>query len=128
MKLIKKNSKRGFTLVELVIVIAILAVLALILVPAISKYVGNAELAKNQASARIVYSSAVSELAMNPEFKDSMKEVSYFKAVKEASNITDGEVKVELDANKQVKYIEYTPKDATVSIYYDGKGFEKTKD
>lgn len=125
MKLIKKNSKRGFTLVELVIVIAILAVLALILVPAISKYVGNAELAKNQASARIVYSSAVSELAMNPDFKDSMKEAEFFKAVRESSNVTDGKVSVELDMNNQVKYIEYTAPNATESIYYDGKGFNK---
>lgn len=41
-KLIKKYQK-GFTLVELVTVIAILAIVALILIPSISKYVGNAD-------------------------------------------------------------------------------------
>lgn len=50
--LIKKNKKRGFTLVELIIVIAILAILALILVPQIGAYRQKAEKSNIQASAK----------------------------------------------------------------------------
>lgn len=48
MKKIYKN-KKGFTLIELIIVIVILAILAAIAIPAVSKYVGNANMARVEA-------------------------------------------------------------------------------
>ena len=49
-------NKKGFTLIELIVVILILAILAAILVPSILNYVGQAEDAKDQANARGLYS------------------------------------------------------------------------
>lgn len=39
----KKNSKRGFTLVELIVVLVILAILAALLIPALTRYIDKAE-------------------------------------------------------------------------------------
>lgn len=49
-------TKKGFTLIELIVVIAILAILAAILIPSLTNYLAKAEQAKNLANARSVYS------------------------------------------------------------------------
>ena len=49
-----KNNDKGFTLVELVIVIAILAVLALLLVPRIGDYINEARRSADLADARTI--------------------------------------------------------------------------
>ena len=119
MKLIKKNNKKGFTLIELVIVIAILAILALILVPAIGKYIGNANDAKNQASARGIYTNAV--LAMSTSIEDNYSDVD--KATAELSN-TDAD-KIEVYQHEgNVTYIKYIYGSETEFVTFDGKEFD----
>lgn len=63
----KKLNKKGFTLIELIVVIAILAILALILVPSISNYVAEANISKDKANVRAVYSEMAADLAMKGE-------------------------------------------------------------
>lgn len=120
MKLIKKNNKKGFTLIELVIVIAILAILALILVPVISKYVENANTSKNQASARTIYTNAV----LAHSTKTDMDNTALITEVKALSNIKTGdEVTVTLhETTKEVTEISYTPSGGT-TIIFDGSEF-----
>ncbi|MDR3552127.1 MAG: type II secretion system protein [Clostridia bacterium] len=50
-----KGKKRGFTLIELIVVIAILAILASILIPSMVTYIGNAKTSVAQADARTAY-------------------------------------------------------------------------
>lgn len=59
----KKLNTKGFTLIELIVVIAILAILAAILVPAIINYVSQANDSAAQANARSLYSEVSIELA-----------------------------------------------------------------
>ena len=48
------NNKKGFTLVELIVVIVIILILAAVLVPNVTKYVGNARKASVQSDASAV--------------------------------------------------------------------------
>ncbi len=58
MKKLGKSTKRGFTLVELIVVIVILAVLAAMLVPALIGYVERARREKDYQAASTVYTAA----------------------------------------------------------------------
>lgn len=58
----KKYSKRGFTLSELMAVLAIVAVLAAIAIPTAIHYIRLAEFRKNESNAKTVYLAAESEL------------------------------------------------------------------
>lgn len=59
-------NKKGFTLIELIVVIAILAILAAILIPSLTNYLAKATQAKDQANARSFYSAVVLEVATLP--------------------------------------------------------------
>lgn len=58
MKKLGKSSKKGFTLVELIVVIVILAVLAAMLVPALIGYVDRAKKEKDYQTASTIYAAA----------------------------------------------------------------------
>ena len=58
MKRLGKSSKKGFTLVELIVVLVILAVLAAMLVPALIGYIDRARAEKEYQAAATVYSAA----------------------------------------------------------------------
>lgn len=55
----KKMNKKGFTLAELLIVVAIIAVLIAIMIPVFGGALGKAEHAKNLANVRANYAEAV---------------------------------------------------------------------
>ena len=48
-------TKKGFTLIELIVVIAILAILAAILIPSVTNYLDRARIARDQANVRSYY-------------------------------------------------------------------------
>lgn len=52
----KKNNKKGFTLVELVIVVAVMAVLVAVAIPTVSSIVGSAKDSTNDSNARTIES------------------------------------------------------------------------
>lgn len=67
MKLInKRRNKKGFTLVELVVVIAILGILAAIAIPKLGSSRDTAKKATHNANVRILKSAAAMYLADNP--------------------------------------------------------------
>jgi prepilin-type N-terminal cleavage/methylation domain-containing protein len=62
LKELKKN-KKGFTLIEIIVVVVILAVLMAIAVPAVMKYIDEADNAKYMAQARGAFITAEAEVA-----------------------------------------------------------------
>lgn len=53
-----KSNKKGFTLIEMIVVIAIIGVLAAILVPSMAGYLESAKGARKEANAKTVYTAA----------------------------------------------------------------------
>lgn len=60
-------NKKGFTLIELIVVIAILAILAAILIPSLTNYLTESNKAKNLTNARSGYTELMLLNATNPK-------------------------------------------------------------
>ena len=84
MKKTVKASKKGFTLVELIVVLVILAVLAAMLVPALTGYVKRAREEKDYQAAATVLT-AVQSLATEQYAKSDTVKTSQITATKVAS-------------------------------------------
>lgn len=58
----RKNRKKGFTMVELMVVLIILSIIAAVAVPFFINYWRKAEFRKNEENAKTVYLAAESKL------------------------------------------------------------------
>jgi len=66
---LQKNKKKGFTLIELIVVIVIIAIIAAIAVPALTRYINNANVRAAQAQAhniQVVLQAEVTEYYDSP--------------------------------------------------------------
>ena len=84
---LKNSKKKGFTLIELVVVIAIMAILALIMVPNLTAYINKAEVSKIQANLKNVHTAAELVEQAEPESVTDEPQTAYLAKVKEFSNI-----------------------------------------
>ena len=104
----KKKSKRGFTLVELIVVLVILAILAALLIPALTGYIDKARKSQVVAETRALTQAVQTEMStiygLNNSFQ-GQKDVG--KPLTIASKDGDcGEGKGQLDDSLKERYVE----------------------
>ncbi|MBR6836906.1 MAG: type II secretion system protein [Oscillospiraceae bacterium] len=87
MKKVGKSSKKGFTLVELIVVLVILAVLAAMLVPALTGYIKRAQQEKDYQMAATVLTAAQAAAT----YQMTLPEASRDKAITLTSKCRSGD-------------------------------------
>lgn len=125
MKENKKKVKKGFTLVELIVVIAIIGVLAMMITPSIMGYVNKAKISNNNASAKSIAMSAESANAQvvaegnalvtgvvscsKGTWGTAAGTLTEFDAVMKEFMPLDGNAKIKFDGNGKIEYVLYSP-------------------
>ena len=115
----KKTRKKGFTIVELVIVIAVIAILAAVLIPTFSNVIGNAKVSAAQADAKNLWTQYCVDKAeagfdtFNGCVKITKSGTDYFFAV------TNGQISVTVN-NEAPTIAGYTTQTGTEVTGYDG--------
>lgn len=107
----KKNNKKGFTLVELVIVVAVMAILVAVAIPTVKSITGTAKKATFDTNCRTIES--VLKLAEAEEANDAA-----LGAAAAAGSLDAGEVKTALENAK----LGITGSEASVFYYHPGTG------
>lgn len=112
--------KKGFTLVELIVVLVILAILAALLIPALTGYIDRANEEKLQATTRqvvVAAQSVVSEAyAQSAEFKGD-----YLTAMTREGTVTFGESDDEVRISEICELAEIAQDITKVGEDYQGK-------
>ena len=68
----KKNNRKGFTIVELVIVIAVIAILATVLIPTFGNIIEKANKSAALQEAKATFTNYVAEVAETGEYNDNV--------------------------------------------------------
>ena len=111
MKKLGKSTKKGFTLVELIVVLVILAVLAAMLVPALVGYIDRARAEKEYQTAATVYGAAQAVLT-EMYAKDAIGETQ--------TTIATGQTLASMpDADDAVLALAGVPSDIEYSFNFD---------
>ena len=87
----KKNTRKGFTIVELVIVIAVIAILATVLVPTFSNVIADAKDASLKQELKNQYTTYVAEAAKGDTYADDIivvKDNKYYVVAAGVPNVT----------------------------------------
>ena len=99
----KQKALRGFTLLEMIIVLAIIAIIAGVFVPAVNRYITRSRLNASNADARVVFNS-LQTICQEIEFADRTRDVSELYGYQFAKG-TGGQAKsdAEVDRNKPIQ-------------------------
>lgn len=126
-----KKNKKGFTLMEMIVVIVIIGILMAILVPGLIKWVNRAKDKQLQANARTAYLAVQGELLERLE-KQTLKEAvttitqdgKAATIAKDAGLTGTFTVKVaagDISSNGEIKKFEYSEGEGKVATWENGK-------
>ena len=123
-KLLKRRNKKGFTLIELIVVLVIMAILAAAAIPAMMGYVNNAKKASYLANCRAVYlaaQSAVTEAkaADQTGYTFTKTTLGDAKTLETGKTVSDKIVALvpEAGAKANITYVETATGTANAGIY-----------
>lgn len=130
-KMFKKlKDKKGFTLVELIVVLVILAILAALLIPALTGYIDKANGEKIIAETRMIVMATQTETTTtyakgkidgtdNPVSVDNVKKLAEVSALNAATN--PATFSAEVTADGKVLSVLYV--NGSLVCFYDGTGY-----
>ncbi|TOB68950.1 pilin [Vibrio parahaemolyticus] len=124
MKNSKQKKQQGFTLIELMIVVAVIGVLASIAIPQYQKYVAKSEVASALATMTGVKTNVEAYAVENGEFPDTGKEND----LGVPSSIPSGNIEFAKTASAATGTITFTFKNSGVSNLITGKKFALARD
>ena len=104
-KYLTKTRKNGFTLIEMIVVIAIIAVLIALVAPLMTKYIATAKQAKADGAAKSIYTAAEAVIA-----EETLKGTTSFDASSVASAAKDY-----IDNKATISSVEVTISDGAVA-------------
>ena len=118
------KEKKGFTLVELIVVLVILAILAALLIPALTGYIDKARKESIVAETRQVVMAAQTEIS--EAYGQGVKSVSW-SAKNTATDPTLGEIAKLAELSKDnIKTIEYDAAGKVTKVVYENNGWKCT--
>ncbi len=114
-----KNNKKGFTIVELVIVIAIIAILAAVLIPTFSNVIGKANESKCLQAAKTTFEDTYAQDAADGDIDGKIGNNN-------VSTVASGAgIKTYTASNQAVTKYEYT--DGTYTTKYESNTWTTSK-
>lgn len=114
----KLKDKKGFTLVELIVVLVILAILAALLVPALTGYIDRANEEKVIAEARMALMAAQTQGSIEYAKAPAGTAITYDNT---ADDVSDTDGKITLAELNKLDDITLTATNLTKLTYADGK-------
>ena len=115
-KLNERQNNKGFSLVELIVVIAIMVVLVAVLAPVFSKYIESSRRSTDVQNANSIAESVVADVADGKTFTGATKVVSGTPSAIKEDIQTKGDA---VDKNKDF-YFEYDANTNKAIVYVDG--------
>lgn len=132
----KLKDKKGFTLVELIVVLVILAILAALLIPALTGYIDKANKEKVVSEARMVLMAAQTEISEDygngkiTVTAEGVATTSNTAISDEVSKLAEAkagwsyEIKFAKDSNNAIAVTNMSFSDGTYKISYTSAGFD----
>ena len=124
----KRMNKKGFTLVEIIVVLVILAILAAILIPSMVKWIDKAQEKSAIVAGRTMLLAA--QTIASEQYAKTAGTVTFgTELLKEANDLAGfkgtGITAAKTDAKAQITDITFTASSTKVWVYTTAKGWEK---